>query len=276
MYDWDSDRLTRYIEDTSKNNFVLIEFTYKQLGRSEAWFKKQCKELNYDLFKIKREILLEWNSASDRCPYTEEQIMRIKECTTEPVYSIYLKDTQPLKLFRDIDFTKTYFISCDVAAGLDRDSSTIILTDPDNNMELVGEYKNNQIDLIEFAELIYILAKRYILQGPIIIERTGLGKSVIDFLRKTDIEHRLYYEIRETTAERKISDSRVSHTKQITRMYGINTDKSSRKKMLDLLTNIVLENYEFINSATVAGEIAGLERKPNGKIYLLFIKIFNC
>lgn len=266
MYDWTTDYLINYIKDNSKNNFVLIEFSYKQLGRSEKWFEEQCQALSYDMFKINREILLEWNSASDKCPFTEEEIQRIKQNLKEVVYKLFLRNNQPLSIYKDVDFTKTYIISCDCATGMSLDSSAIIVTDPDNYMEVIAEFNSNTIDTIEFAEAIYEVAKKYFMQGPIIIERNSVGKSVIDFLRKTDIADRLYYEYKEVTAEKKVADARKkTKSKQMVRYYGINTDNSTRPKMLDSLRQVVNENYMYINSPRIVNEIAGLERKSNGK-----------
>ena len=266
MYDWTTEKVEEFIENNSKNNFVLIEFSYKQLGRSEDWFRKQCRELNGDMFKIKREILLEWNSASDLCPFTEEQVVRIKENCRQPLFSLFIKDRYQLKIYKDFDFTKTYIIGCDCATGMSLDSSSLIVCDPDNRMEVVAEFNNNTIDTMEFAEFIYTTFKKYFRNSVYVIERNSVGKAILDFLCKTDMEPRLYYEIKSSTAERKMSDIRKVKSSQMTRVYGINTDSATRPKMLDILTHCVNDNYEYINSPTIADEIGGLERKKNGKV----------
>ena len=47
MYDWPRSQLEKYIYANSKNDFVYISFSYKQLGRSEAWLDSQIRALTY-------------------------------------------------------------------------------------------------------------------------------------------------------------------------------------------------------------------------------------
>jgi hypothetical protein len=78
----------------------------------------------------------------------------------------------------------------------------------------------------------------------------------------------LYYEIKMVSAQKKISDVLARITKKSeTRVYGVNTDKSSRDKMInDLLFMIISEQPELICSQWIFDDIRNLERKKTGKI----------
>jgi hypothetical protein len=92
-------------------------------------------------------------------------------------------------------------------------------------------------------------------------------KTVIDILMKTDIQSLLYFEIKKTQAEKKITDvKRQKFETKITRAYGVNTDNKTRPQMIDLLRSVINEEYTTLKSKRLVDDIAGLERTKNGKI----------
>lgn len=92
-------------------------------------------------------------------------------------------------------------------------------------------------------------------------------KAVIDNLLRTDIAKNLYYEIKTSKAEKKVNDvKRQSFESKETRSYGVSTDNKTRPLMIDLLREIVCNEYDKINSRELVDEIAGLERDKTGKI----------
>lgn len=266
MYDWEDEEVEEYILNNSANNFIFIQFMYYQIGRSEAWYKHQCRELGNDRFKIKREILLDWTKSSDMAIFGEYEIDRLYENVKNSTCSIPLKKVYRLELLKDFDFRKTLMIGVDTATGLSQDFSAITVCDPNNRLEVLATFRNNTIDTIEFAQVIYELASMYITNGPIIIERNSVGQTIIDYLLKTNIANRIYYEFKEQKAEKKLTDGTVRRSKTKTKVYGISTNNDTRPKMIDLLRTAVNESYDVINSKVLVEEIAGLERQRNGKI----------
>lgn len=239
---------------------------YYQIGRSEEWYANQCRELNNDRFKIKREILLDWTKSSDSAIFGEYDIERMYSNVKEPLCSINIKKNYRLDIYKDFDFRKILMIGVDTATGLSQDYSAITVCDPSNRLEVLAKFKNNTIDTIEFAQVIYELAKMYVTNGPIVIERNSVGQTIIDYLLKTDIANRIYYEMKEMKAERKLTDGTIKRSKNKTKVYGVSTNNDTRPKMIDLLRTAVNENYDIINCTELVEEIAGLERQRNGKI----------
>ena len=267
MYDWDKEKILKYIDKNSMNDFIYIEFSYKELGRSEEWFRLQCRALNNDRLLIKRELLLEWTQATDVSPFSEEELESIFKHIKEPIAKIFLLGFYKLNVYKNIDPLKKYIVGVDVAAGLDRDNSAVTLTDPDT-LEPVADFQNNSIDTVELTKLLLELGLKYFVNSIFVIERNNLGKAIIDNLLRTPLAHRLYYEYREVLAERKIADGITTVKKKVkTKVYGVNTDPDSRSKMVkEILYYIVNNEPEKILSKNIYDDIKNLERKKTGKI----------
>ena len=267
MYDWDMDTVRNYIRKKSKNNFLYIEFSYKELGRDEEWFKKQCRELNMDLFKIKREILLQWNKSSDLSPFSEKQMIRLMDNAKDPITRLMINDVHPVNIYdSEFDWRSTLLIGVDVASGMSRDSTAVTVWDPYTE-QIVADFHDNQIDGFELQEFLVELVGTFFKNAVIIIERNNSGIQLIDFLLRTPIARNLFYENREVKAEKK-TDSRKIQKSQTrhTRIYGINTDTKTRPLMMDILRDIVQNEYDRVNSREIIDEIAGLQRTKNDKI----------
>jgi hypothetical protein len=266
MYDWDRDRCIKYIDANSTNDFVHIQFSYKELGHSEDWFRKQCRALNNDLMAVKREILLEWTLANDTSPFTEEQLEAIGAHVKDPQGKLFLQEVYKIDFFYNIDRTRNWLIGVDVSGGLSKDSSAIVVSDPDT-LQVVGEFRNNTIDTVDLARILIELVALYMPNAVVAIERNSYGKGVIDNLLRTPIANNLYWEMREVQAEKKVAGGRVIKQKTKTKVYGINTDVSSRDKMInEILKRVVNDEPECIVSKGIYEDIRNLQYKKSGKI----------
>ena len=105
----------------SKYGYMYIEFMYYQLNHSnpDKWFDEQCQQLAYNWPKTRREILLQWNSASSNSPFSEEDIkdlrgMLIKESDSK---SIMINKFYRLNVYRELDPAEKYLINVDPAKG---------------------------------------------------------------------------------------------------------------------------------------------------------------
>ena len=59
LYDMDEDEIHKYVDMNSKNNFVFIQYSWKEIGRDENWYNAMRKQMS-DRVKVKRELDLEW------------------------------------------------------------------------------------------------------------------------------------------------------------------------------------------------------------------------
>jgi hypothetical protein len=268
LYDWSKIKIDKYIEDNSQNDLLSIEFSYKQLGRTEGWLKSQCRALNWDMNKIKRELLLQWTKTSESSLFTEREVMNMDNNVKPIIKTIFVGKDKNIPMFftKLPDFNKSYVIGVDVAAGLALDSSTIVITDP-ITLEPIGYMKNNTIDTDDLFDLICSDILGLLFSSSVIaIERNSMGITIIDRLKKTKFEKNMFF-TRPVEQGQKTQKSMKTKTQSTTKkIYGINTSASSRVVMIDILMNTIRENPEIITLEEIVKEISTLERNKNGKI----------
>ena len=268
IYDWTSKRIESYIHDNSRNNFIHMEFDYKELGHSEHWLRSQIRNLQGDMFLVKREILLEWLYATDNSIYTEEQLTVLKDMERKPIGKFFI-DNYKIDVYNDLDFDYPYIIGVDVAGGLSRDASAFQVIDP-STMKTIAEFSSNVIDTAEYNMLLYKVIKEYFTNSLLAIESNSYGKNILDNLMKTDIRGSLYYEEKRTKGRRKVKDvkkdSNLMNSGTKTFEYGVPTNKKTRPLMLEILTDAVKYSPEEVSTSTLYNEIKTLERNKRGKI----------
>jgi hypothetical protein len=265
MYDWERDEIDEYIETNSTNNFVFIQYTYKQIGRTEEWFNLECRRLNNQRSDINRELLLIWAKASDNSPFNQEDIDALYKYAKEPYSVITIDKKYPVTLYKNFDLTRTVLIGVDPAEGLLLDRTGISVVDA-LTMELIADFQSSKIDNVECADLLLKLGTLYFPNSIVIIE-TNKGKGIIDILSRTDLRSKMYYELKEKKAQFKQDEAgkKKSSTTKLN-VYGVSCNKETRPQMLEILPIIIYQDYEKINSKLIIDDIAGLERKKTGRI----------
>jgi hypothetical protein len=261
MYDWNREKLVTYLDKNSENDYIYIEFTHKELNRSEAWFRRQCRELFGEKLKIDREILLKWTKASDTSPFTEEQLDAIDDKITEEIGTITLREYYTLHLVELLKRDKVYLIGGDIAGGLDRDDSTLVVVDPETGLPVAYLY-NNKIDTDEYYNVAFELIEKWLPKSVFVPERNSYGLPIIQRWMKTKLEKNLFFHSREK-AEKKVGQA---SSKSRVKVYGIDTSSKSRDLMIDILKKDVVENPAFFRMKKLYDQVRTLERNKNGKI----------
>jgi len=267
FYDWSKDKIEEYIKNNSKNDFVYIEYSYTELGRDEAWFEKQQRSLNNDRSKIKRELLLEWTRSSETSIFDEEQLDKLFSLIKKPIGDLTLLNYYKIYFYKNIDFNKTWIIGVDPSNATEQDATAITIFDP-FTFEIVGEFRNNKIDTDTIKFLIYDLVSKYLRNSILAIEN-NIGKHILDYLMKTSIEKNIYYEYKEVMAQ-KIEESMTelvyTKNKKKTKVYGVNTNKYSRPKMIEILFDVVNNDIDKIATKYFYSDCKDMERDKHGKI----------
>jgi hypothetical protein len=264
-FDMSDEELKDFIYKNSSNNFVFVQYSYKELGRTEDWLKDQIRNFQGDLAKVKRELLLDWPKSTDLSVFNEEQLDKIYNCLKQPITSININGYF-IQFYETPDVNINYIISCDIAGGLSQDNSVITIISPED-FRVVGDFRNNKIDTENFKKLVEKLVKEYFRNSVLIIERNSYGLNIIQYFMKDRIvEPRMVQEEREVLGEKTQKDgfNIKKRTKNI--VYGIDTNMKTRKLMFELLPEIIDEEYDKIVSPKIYEDIAGLETKKNGKI----------
>lgn len=266
MYDWSKDELDNFLDKNSDNDFIYIRFTYKQLGRSEKWFREQCRNLNNDIEKINREILIQWAKSTDNSPFAADRIDRLHQHKADVIATLpILNNSYILNIYKDFDWNSKILIGGDFGGAETRDGSALSICESDS-LQVAADFNNNKADAVDMANIVLELMTKYLPNSVFIPERNSYGKAVIDILLRTSVANRIYYEYKEEMAETKLTDGHVKKERIRVKKYGVHTDSQTRPLMMDILMDMVENDYKNILSPRVIEDITTLERKKNGKI----------
>lgn len=94
----------------------------------------------------------------------------------------------------------------------------------------------------------------------------GFGSSVIARLLQTSIKNNLFYTIKDKVVEERIMGSAIHRKTQKTKVYGSDSTKAEREKLMEILRDRVEYHKDKIISPTIYEELCGLEVKKNGRI----------
>lgn len=267
MYDWPMERVREYIDKESTNDFVHIIYSYKELGRSEDWFRTQCRALQNKADKIKREILLEWTRTSDASVFDEEDIDAADSHVLPVLSTVQIRNVYNIHFVERPQLNYPYILGIDVAAGLSKDSSTIVIEDPFKEGDPIGWFESSKIDTDDFFHLICDLMEQLFGSAILAIERNNVGIALIQRLAKTKWEKNLYFYYAENTDKKKIQSALKKTTGATkTKIYGVNTTSQSREEMMELLQETILNRPEAFRLKPIVDQIATLERNSKGKI----------
>jgi hypothetical protein len=264
-FDMDDKEIDEFVQKNSSNNFVFVQYSYKELGRNDDWLKEQIRNFQGDLGKVKRELLLDWPKSTDFSIFNEEQLEKLYVHIKQPLTSLNINGYF-IQFYEQPDLNTNYIVSCDIAGGLSQDNTAILLIAPDD-FRVVGDFRNNKIDTDNSRKLIERIMKDFFRNAILIIERNSYGLNLLQyFMKDRVIEQRMVQEEKEHLGEKTQKDGFTVKKKTKNIVYGIDTNQRTRKLMFELLPEIVENEYDKIVSPRLYEDIAGLERKKNGKV----------
>lgn len=281
MYDYyfekGIDWLLDHVEKNSMNYFVVVKFSYKQLGKSEKWLQEQIRKLNNDMALVKRELLLEWTYSSDNSLLSEETLNNISVYADKDYVSkTLINDRFNLYFTRHPSnvFKKNYIISIDIGGGLGRDKTAITIIDPKDNLPTALMYSNT-MTVTDLVDVVCELLDRFFPMGIVVPELNYSGNTFADIMiKKGKYTSNMFYVIKKTKAEKIIQEDRnifatnkKKYVNKERRVYGITTTASVRKVMMeDILFSLLDKTPEVFNNRDIFKELKTLERKKTGKI----------
>ena len=265
-YDLTKEQIFDIINSNNNSNFVYIKYTYQQLGKSEQWFRDLCINMRKDWDSIRREVLLEWSASSENSPFRAEDLDTIKGLLRTPINTVLLLNKYELKIYEKINMKYPPLVGVDVSGGYQRDSSAITVVDS-YSTRVTAELNSNFISTPELALVIFNIVSKWMPNAVVNIERNGgFGSSVIARLLQTSIRKNLFYTIKDKVVEERIIGSAIHKRTQKTKVYGSDSTKAEREKLMEILRDRVEYHKDKIISPTIYEELCGLEVKKNGKI----------
>lgn len=272
----DIETLKNFIHEESKNEFVYVKFTYKQLGAGTDYFEQQCRNLMNDRDAIEREVLLKWSARSLDSPFTKEQLDRVSKAVRTPIGSIIIRNRYVLKFFKKPNFSERVVIAVDCSGMLDTDYSSLTVVDP-KTFEPIATLRSNARDSYSntstFGKAIADIALNIFKNGLIVIERNNMGIAIIDNIldEHPELTDRMYsselepategtnndYIVRETN-----SDANVLRYNNKVIVYGFQTNQARRGMMFSEILGIIInELYDCIYDNDIFTELNGIVRR---------------
>ena len=99
------------------------------------------------------------------------------------------------------------------------------------------------------------------------VERNGgFGASVLAKLINSDIKRNLYFEIKDKVIEEQNDGTKVIKRTQKTKVYGLDSTKSKRELLIQILRERVDNHKDKFISKRIYDELVGMEVKRNGKV----------
>lgn len=266
-YDLSAQEIMDNINSNTNSNFVHIEYTYQQLGYSEEWFRELCINMQKNWPEIRREVLLEWSTATENSPFSKEDLDSIRSLLRAPISSFMVFNRYTIYVYEKILSNKyPPLIGVDVSGGYQRDSSAITIVDS-YSTRVTAEFNCNYISTNDLAALIYEIVSKWMPNAVVNIERNGgYGASVLDKLIHTSIKPNLFFTIKDKVVEERVMGPQVVKKTQKMRVYGSDSTKNERETLMEILRDRVDYHKDKIISKTIYDELCGLEVKKNGRI----------
>ncbi len=256
----DVDAIQKTAKD--KNNFIKMAIHWSETGKSEEWFNDQVKALDFNMRKVNQEINLVFLGSTGAI-FPDEILEKFVPPST--VIDIQMAYGQVFKLFEELDPTKVYLLGVDNAASTAAaaDYSTMVLTEAESGRQ-VGEYKGKFSVIKRYAGVVKsLMLQLSTVHGlspdylKVIIERNSFGIGVIEEVMFGEGPENWKYEYEQFMYLGLIRQERIP---------GLNTNKTNREQMFNLLLSIVNTNPYHPQGNLLQEELRNLEQKSSGRI----------
>ena len=270
LYDTeDNESLKEIVENSSGNNFVYVEYSYKQLGKDEKWFKNVTRNKPPEVICI--DYLNKWVHGSGESIISKRLIDLLEKNIEEPV-SITIDNGIVMRWFAeqtDLDSPMIknipFILSSDTSDNIGKDFTTLVLTNP-KDMAVVMTCRCNQSNMVLVANAIFNLMRRF--PNSVFIPERNRAATLIDVIvhmitTKTDWDpfkriFNYYFQDKHDTVNVRSLDIELG---SVRKMFGFKTTgaENSRKFIYSKVLNTTIErNYMRIFDKTIVDEICDL------------------
>lgn len=286
MYDLQNrDALIELIERSGSRKMLFLEFSYRQLGKTDQWFHEVASRNASSQDDINRDLLNIWQSSTDNSVIPKDLLHKIRQSQRDPSHTD-LSDGFVVRWYVDRDIVKTpYFAERPMIMGMDtsenvgRDFTTFCILDP-RDMSVMAICRCNESNTMQVARHVFTLLRRY----PKLVwipERNNTGTGIIDFvieqLQKVNINPytRIYNEVVQNYGDPKYKNVNIYAYQDIygkdRAVFGFRTSGStssgtSRNLLYKVTMMKALEmNHSKIYDRSLISEFCNLTER-NGRI----------
>jgi len=275
LYDCvDKAHLQSLVEENSTNGSIYAEFNYKQLGKSEAWFRKNTESIsNQDIIDMDyNNIWLVGKSGSVLPTELLNKLLQIEPLFYTQSDSIFVRWYIDQKTRYSEDFKmKTLIAGIDISDNVGIDFTTLTIVDP-TNLSTVATFRSNSSNITLFVFLVASLMEEFpqLLINP---ERNRNGGLFIDNLiivlrnKRINFTKRIFntfIQEYDSSSMRSIDDLNYDG---VDRKYlGFKTSRETRETLYSSILFIAVNSaFDRIYDVNIISELKSLISK-NGRI----------
>ena len=273
IYDFENKKLyddyKAILAEEHRNSFISVKIHWSETNRDEAWYKEQCRELNFNKRRINQELDLAFLGSASSI-FDDEIIMKL--VPKKASFNMQLPHGLQFKMYSDIEPGEVYLAGVDSSAstGPNSDWSVISLTRARDGQE-VGVVKCQFAVVKKFSGVVKAFTKAmYTLYGldsdhlKVIIERNSFGKGVVEELMYNDPS------LDDFDYESYVWHEELSSGELVPGLYTSNSSfkmgNGKRDQMFGELMNQVNAYPDLIHSNDIISEIRSLVQLPSGRI----------
>lgn len=273
IYDFENKKLyddyKAILAEEHRNSFISVKIHWSETNRDEAWYKEQCRELNFNKRRINQELDLAFLGSASSI-FDDEIIMKL--VPKKASFNMQLPHGLQFKMYSDIEPGEVYLAGVDSSAstGPNSDWSVISLTRARDGQE-VGVVKCQFAVVKKFSGVVKAFTKAmYTLYGldsdhlKVIIERNSFGKGVVEELMYNDPS------LDDFDYESYVWQEELSSGELVPGLYTSNSSfkmgNGKRDQMFGELMNQVNAYPDLIHSNDIISEIRSLVQLPSGRI----------
>lgn len=272
FYDMKNEEIIEYMNRRSDNGIAYIEFSYKQIGMDDNYFREMVKVLEHNKTKIKREVLLQRIRGAADSPFDEEDLDAINDNRKDPIAEIMIQKYYSLYVYDEIHKEYPYIVAVDPSTGLgvNSDNTAINIIDP-FDLRAIATLKTPYADAVDTAKIVVEIINKYTPKAMLVIERNSLGSGVIAILSRLPVAANMYYDstklLGETGEDKLNKKGYLDSSPESRRYWGVTTVEKNRTIMTkEMLTYMVKNHKERFISRELIDDINNLYMKPNGRI----------
>lgn len=278
LYDCSSKQEVRDIvreNSTGRGNVLLIEYSHRQLNKTDAWLKQIIEDNMADAITASAEFMNIWVDATQSSALTPSQVKRLMESRHEPVMSTV--DAIVIRWYIDEATLQQYKNGRSCIFGVDSsdmvsgDSTSLAIVDPTSGAT-IGTAKFRKSLISDFAVALGNLLIA-LPNSVLIIETRSSGMSILDiifnmFVKKNiNIFYKVFnWLIQEdvTTNNKYTNNDYISNKRHFGYKTGAGTGKNSRKQMYDFALSRVVDTVgHVLNDKDLINDLCALEEKDN-------------
>lgn len=282
LYDLNSkEELENIVKMNSPQGMVYSEFNYRQLGKTDEWFRERAARTAGDDNKIANDYLNIWTFGSgSKSPLSKKVLDSLNRNKKDPKYIQYVSDFMiRWYIGKEIVENKSEFKKIPIAIGMDasenvgRDFTSFVFVDA-RTMEVIGTVTCNTTNVIKVAMFVcmYLINYENIVYIP---ERNSVGCAIVDYcllqLEQKGINpfFRIYNTVVQEFDSKNMSKAefyKPGLCNEHRSSFGFRTSGASRPFLYKTVFKHVLDvASERVNDATLINQIGGLVEK-NGRI----------